>query len=35
MIITVRLGYHHRFSARWVPKMLASAHKTQRMASDL
>jgi hypothetical protein len=31
-IITVRLGYH-KFCARWVPKMLTSAHKTQRMAS--
>jgi hypothetical protein len=27
-IITVRLGYH-MFCARWVPKMLACAHKTE------
>jgi transposase len=33
-IITVRLGYH-KFCARLVPKMLTSAHKTQRIASDL
>jgi hypothetical protein len=26
---------HHRLCARWVPKMLTGAHKTQRMASDL
>jgi hypothetical protein len=32
--ITVRLGYH-KFCARWVPKMLIGAHKTQRMASAL
>jgi hypothetical protein len=31
-VITVRLGYH-RFCARWVPKTLMGAHKTQRMAS--
>jgi hypothetical protein len=31
-IITVRLCYH-KFWARWVPKMLTSAHKTQKMAS--
>jgi hypothetical protein len=31
-IITVRLGYH-KFCARWVPKTLTGAHKTQRMAS--
>jgi hypothetical protein len=34
-LITVRLGYHHKFCARWVPKMLMGAHKTQRMASAL
>jgi hypothetical protein len=33
-IITVRLGYHE-FCARWLPKMLTFAHKTQRMASAL
>jgi hypothetical protein len=33
-IITVRLGYH-MFCARWVPKTLTGAHKTQRIASDL
>jgi hypothetical protein len=33
-IITVRLGYH-KFRARWVPKMLTGAHKTQRTASAL
>jgi hypothetical protein len=31
-IITVRLGCH-KFCARWVPKMLTGAHKTQKMAS--
>jgi hypothetical protein len=30
--ITVRLGYH-KFCARWVPKMLTGAHKTQRLHS--
>jgi hypothetical protein len=34
-IITVRLGYHHKFCARWVPKILTGAHKMQRMASAL
>jgi hypothetical protein len=33
-IIIVRLGYH-KFCARWVPKKLTDAHKTQRMASVL
>jgi hypothetical protein len=33
-IITVRLGYH-KICARWAPKMLTGAHKTQRMASAL
>jgi hypothetical protein len=33
-IITVRLGYH-KFCARWVPKMITGAHKTQRVASAL
>jgi hypothetical protein len=33
-IIAVRLGYH-KFRARWVPKVLMTAHKTQRMASAL
>jgi hypothetical protein len=33
-IITLRLGYH-KFCARWVPKMLTGAHKTQGMASAL
>jgi hypothetical protein len=28
------LGYH-MFCAKWVPKMLTGAHKTQRMASAL
>jgi hypothetical protein len=32
-IIPVRLGYDRKFCARWVPKMLTGAHKTQRMAS--
>jgi hypothetical protein len=31
-IITVWLGYH-KFCARWIPKMLTVAHKTQGMAS--
>jgi hypothetical protein len=31
-IIKIRLGYHHKFCARWVPKMLTGVHKTQRMA---
>jgi hypothetical protein len=31
-IITVGLGYH-KFCARWVPKMLTGAHKTETMAS--
>jgi hypothetical protein len=34
VVITVRLGYH-KFCAKWVPKMLTGAHKTQRMASAL
>jgi hypothetical protein len=34
-IIIVRLGCRHKFCARWVPKMLKGAHKTQRMASTL
>jgi transposase len=33
-IVRVRLGYH-KFSAKWVPKMLTRAHLTQRMASAL
>jgi hypothetical protein len=33
-IIPVRLAYHN-FCARWVPKMLTGAHKTQRIASAL
>jgi hypothetical protein len=33
-IIAVRLGYH-KFCVRWIPKVLTSAHKTQRMASAL
>jgi hypothetical protein len=33
-IMTVSLGYH-KFCARWVPKILMSAHKTQRRASTL
>jgi hypothetical protein len=33
-VITVKLGYHHKFHARWVPKILTGAHKMQRMASD-
>jgi hypothetical protein len=33
-IITVRLGWH-KFCTRWVPKILTSAHKMQRFASDL
>jgi hypothetical protein len=33
-IITVILGYH-KFCARWIPKVLTGAHKTQRMASNL
>jgi hypothetical protein len=31
-IITVRLGYH-KFCARWVPKMVTGAQKTQKMSS--
>jgi hypothetical protein len=34
-IITVRLGYLHKFCTRWVPKMFMGAHKMQRMASPL
>jgi hypothetical protein len=34
-IITVRLGYRHKFSARWASKMLMGAHKMQRMASAM
>jgi hypothetical protein len=34
-IVTVGLGYHHKFYARWVPKMLAGVHKMQRMESTL
>jgi hypothetical protein len=34
-IITVRLDHHHKLCTRWVPKMLTSVHKTQRMASPL
>jgi hypothetical protein len=30
-IITVRLGYHHKFCARRVLKNLTGAHNTQRM----
>jgi hypothetical protein len=30
-ITTVRVGYHHKFCARWVPKMLIGEHKMQRM----
>jgi hypothetical protein len=33
-IITVRLGCY-KFCARWVPKMLMSVHKMQRMALAL
>jgi hypothetical protein len=33
-IIKVSIGYH-KFSARWILKMLTGAHKTQRMASAL
>jgi hypothetical protein len=33
-IIAVRLGCY-KFFARWVPKILTGAHKTQRMASAL
>jgi hypothetical protein len=32
--VIVRLG-NHKFCARWLPKMLKGAHKTQRMASAL
>jgi hypothetical protein len=31
-IIAVMLGYH-KFCARWVPKILTGAHKTQRIGS--
>jgi hypothetical protein len=34
LFITVALGYQ-KFCARWVPKMLMGAHKTQRMVSAL
>jgi hypothetical protein len=34
VIIIVMLGYF-KVCARWVPKMLTGAHKTQRMASAL
>jgi hypothetical protein len=33
-ILSDRLGYH-KFCARWVPKMLMGAYKTQRMTSAL
>jgi hypothetical protein len=33
-ITIVRVRYHE-FCAKWVPKRLAGAHKTQRMASAL
>jgi hypothetical protein len=33
-IITVRPGYH-KFCARWIPKMLKSVHKAQRLAFAL
>jgi hypothetical protein len=33
-IITVMLGYH-KFCTRWVPEMIMSGHKMQRMALDL
>jgi hypothetical protein len=33
-IITVRVDYHE-FCTRWVPKLLAGGHETQRMASAL
>jgi hypothetical protein len=32
--LTVRLGCY-KFCARWVPKMITVAHKTQKMASAL
>jgi hypothetical protein len=34
-IIRLRLGYHRKFCARWVPKMLTGAHKTHGMVSAL
>jgi hypothetical protein len=34
-IITVKIGSHHKFCTRRVPKMLTGAHKTQTMASAL
>jgi oligoribonuclease (3'-5' exoribonuclease) len=33
-IITVRMGCH-MFCARWAPKILLGAHKTQTKASDM
>jgi hypothetical protein len=32
--VAFSLGYH-KFCARWVPKWLTGAHKTQKMASAL
>jgi hypothetical protein len=34
VIITVRLDYY-KFCARWIPKILTGAHKTQRISSAL
>jgi hypothetical protein len=34
-IITVKLCYHHKFCASWVPKVLTVAQKTRRMALAL
>jgi hypothetical protein len=34
-IITVRLGYHHKFCTRWVPKVLMCAHEMHRIAPAL
>jgi hypothetical protein len=32
-IITVRLGYYHKFYVKWAPKMFTGVNKTERMAS--
>jgi hypothetical protein len=34
-ITTDRLRYHHKFCARWVPKILTGAHEMQTMTSAL
>jgi len=33
--VTKKIGYHKKFCARWVPKMLTDVHKTPRKTSAL